>query len=329
MKKDIKVSPLQVGILAFFLSQVFFFPIVSSFLFKNSKQDIWISLLIGFVVGICLILLFLKLQGKMKGMDILSYNTYKFGKILGNIFNFVLSLVVLFIIVLIFSKLCIFLNINYLNEIPIFIIGICFLLVSIYAVKRGLEAICRTSQILAIISIVTFILAFSLLIYYIDFSNIKPIFETSITNIFKSSLLYSIFSIVPLFLILIIPKNNITYTKSYSKSIIISYIISFIMTFIILVTTVLVLGGNLITIFEYPEYIALKQIQFFHFVERLENIFSIIWIFNVFVVITLGIYFINEFFKKISKQNEKANNFVLVLLALVIVLFSSFFIYIF
>ena len=323
MGKKIKISSLQIGILTFFLSQVSFFPVVSSILFKTSKPAIWLSVIIGFLIGLLIIKLFLFIQNKKQNMTIFEYNVDKLGNIFGNIINIILCLVVLFIITFIFSKFCIFLNINFLPEIPILALGLFMLLVSIYAVNKGFEAISRTSQILALLSILLFIIGFSLLIYYINLDNIKPILEPGISNIFKSSLIYSFSSVIPVFLLLAIPKTEVTNIENYNKSVIFWYIISSIITLIILFITILVLGNNLIVIFEYPEYIALKQIQFFHFVERLENFISIVWLFNIFIFITLGIYFINEFLKFKFKLNNKKNRFILVLLVIIILLFSN------
>ena len=328
MTNKIKISSLQIGILTFFLSQVAFFPVVSPILFKMSKQAIWLSVIIGFLIGLLIIKLFLYIQNKKQHMTIFEYSTYKLGNIIGNIVNILLCLAVLFMITLIFSKFCIFLNVNLIPDVPILALELYMLLVAIYAVNKGFETISRTSQILALLSVLLFIIGFSLLIYYINIDNIKPILESSISNIFKSSIVYSFSSVIPVFLLLTIPKTEVTNVKNYNKSVIFWYICSSIMTFIILLITILVLGNNLTIIFEYPEYIALKQIQFFHFVERLENFISIIWLFNVFVFITLGIYFIDEFLKFRFKINDRKNKFILGLLVVIILLLSNIILYI-
>ena len=328
MEKKIKISSLQISILTFFLSQVAFFPVISQILFDISKQDIWISTILGIVIGFVIIKLFLTIQTKKKEMTIFEYCVHRTGRVFGNVINILLCLTVLFIITLVFSKFCIFLNINYLPELPILVLGLFLLIVSIYAVSKGFETISRTSQLLAILSIIIFIIGFVLLIYYTDINNIKPILSSGVSNIVKSSLIYSLSSVIPVFLLLATTKTEVTNIDNYNKSVILGYIISSIITFLILIITILVLGSNLSIAFEYPEYIALKQIQFFHFVERLENFFSIIWIFNVFILLTMGIYFIDEFIRFNFKVNNRKNNFILVLILVIILLFSNMIIYI-
>ena len=328
MDNNTKISSLQISILVFFLSQVSFFPVISHILFKTTKQDTWISVIIGCVIGFIFIKLFLFLQQKKKDMSIFEYCVHKLGNIFGNTINIFLCFITLFIITIIFSKFCVFLNVNFLNEIPTLALGLFLLLVSIYAVNKGFETISRTAQLLAILSLILFVLGFVLLIYYTDVNNIKPIFNSGISNITKSSLLYSLSSIIPIFLLLVVPKTEVTNINNYNKSVILGYIISSVMTFLIFLITILVLGSNLVIVFEYPEYIALKQIQFFHFVERLENFISIIWIFNVFVFTTFGIYFIDEFLKFKFNISNKKSKFVLLLILVIIILFSNIILYI-
>ena len=121
MEKKIKISSLQISILTFFLSQVTFFPFASTLLFKTSKQDIWISIILGIVLGFMIIKLFLYIQNKKKEKTLFEYLVSKFGSIFGNIFNILICLIVLFVVTLIFSKFCVFLNFSLL-----FLISMCY-----------------------------------------------------------------------------------------------------------------------------------------------------------------------------------------------------------
>lgn len=326
MKNKIKISSLQIGVITFFLSQVSFFPLVSKILFKNTHQDVWISIIIGFLIGLFILKLFLKLQDQLHDKNILEYNLDRFGKFLGSIINFLITSTVILVIVSLFSKFCIFLNVNYLPNIPILVIEITFILLVIYAIKKGIEPIFRTAQILVIISILLFICVIILNTYNFNLNNIFPIFEHKISNILSSSVYYGISSTLPIFLLTVFPKNLVLEKEKYNKSIIRGYIISSIVTFTILVTTLLVLGKHLIISFEYPEFIAFKQIQYFYFIERFELIFSMIWIFNIFIFSVMSIYFIYEYIKNTFKV--KNNIFILILISIIIILISNFAIFI-
>ncbi len=325
MENKIKISSLQIGVVTFFLSQVAFFPLISKILFNSVHQDVWISSIIGFLIGLLILKLFLKFQNKLDNKNIIEYNIDKFGKIVGNIINFVLTIGAILMMVSLFSKFSIFLNVNYLPNISILILEITFILLVIYAIKKGVETIFRSSQILVIISILLFISAIILNAYNFNFNNIFPIFEHKISDVLASSVYYGISSTLPIFLLTIFPKNIVLEKERYNKSIIIGYIISSIVTFIILITTLLVLGKHLIISFEYPEFIAFKQIQYFYFIERFELIFSMIWIFNIFVFSVMSVYFIYQYIK--NTFITKNNGFILILIGIIIILISNFVIF--
>ena len=62
MSNERKLSSLQLGILTFLITQSFIFPFISNILFKCVKQNIWISLIIGFLLGIFFLFLFLRIE---------------------------------------------------------------------------------------------------------------------------------------------------------------------------------------------------------------------------------------------------------------------------
>ena len=53
---------------------------------------------------------------------------------------------------------------------------------------------------------------------------------------------------------------------------------------------------------QYPEYILLKKVSLFGFIERIENILSIGWIFSTYATLTLIVYYISNFIKKSNKS---------------------------
>ena len=61
------------------------------------------------------------------------------------------------------------------------------------------------------------------------------------------------YNVLPLYLLLIIPKNDID-NKYFFKHITISYIIGSISLFLVLITTIGVFGINLCNLYEYPEF---------------------------------------------------------------------------
>jgi len=319
-----KISSLQVGVLTFFLSKASLFPITYDIL-KTSKQNLWISFILSSVISLFLIYIYTKINKYDKNLNIIELNLKIFGKIFGNIVNLIIALGVIISGSIILLYICTFIFTNYSVGIPISLVSFLFIIVCTYCTTKGIETICRTSQILCILSIILFIISLLSLMYYIDINNFKPFFQITINKILSSTYNVILFSVSPIFILSIIPQKTIIKEERYSKSIIIGYFSSLIITFFSLFSTIGVLG-NIVNIFEYPVYIVLKQIEYFHFFERVENILSISWIFEAFTFIIMILYFLKKYINITFKiYRKKSNNFITILFSIVLFLLSNLF----
>ena len=92
-----------------------------------------------------------------------------------------------------------------------------------------------------------------------------------------------------LYLLLIIPKNNID-NKKFFKFITIFYIIASISLLIVLITTIGIFGIKLSNLYEYPEFQVLKYVSLVGTSARIDGILIIQWLFDVLVFIIMGMY---------------------------------------
>lgn len=317
-----KISSLQVGVLTFLLSKASLFPISQDIL-KVSKQDLWIPLVFGTIISIFLISIYIKITKYDNKLNIIELNLKIFGRFLGNIINLIITLGIIISGVIILLNICTFIFTNYSVGIPIMLVSFLFMLICTYCSIKGIETICRTSQILCILGLILFIISLVSLVYYIDINNFKPFFQITINNILSITYKFIIFSISPIFMLNIIPHKIIIKENKYYKSIIIGYLCSVGITFLSLFSTIGVLG-SITNIFEYPSYIVLKQIEYFHFFERIENILSIIWIFESFIFIVVTLYFLKKYISSTFKiYKKKTNNFITILFSIILFLLSS------
>ena len=181
-------------------------------------------------------------------------------------------------------------------------IGIMFGIVCVFSVSKGIETISRTQFIFTFIITIIFItLAISLYPEF-DKSNLKPFLEYGIYPPLKVGILNLFTNIIPIFIILIIPKENICDKEKYTKYVVIFYIISILFILLISVFTIGILGQYLASFYQYPEYILLKKVNLFGFIDRIENILSIGWIFSTYATLTLIVYYISNFIKKSNKS---------------------------
>ncbi len=109
--------------------------------------------------------------------------------------------------------------------------------------------------------------------------------SSSSTSIFKTALFYAGISSFP---------NLLTLHFKNPKGITKIYVLASVFLVLAALSVEGVLGEVLVKIFRFPEYIVLKQIKLFQFIEKVENILSVVWIFDLFITATMSVYSIKE-----------------------------------
>ena len=301
-----KISYLELSSLVLTIIISFNLGINLYFLKNSTGIDSWITIIASYLIGFIPLFLILYISNYKIDLNIYEKNIYLFGKTIGTIINLTISLILFIIAVTLLYNVTSFITTQFLYHTPMLITSLLLVALSIYATSKEINVISHISLILITINLIIFILSTSSLIKEIHLDYLLPILKTPTKNIFITSLKLSIINTIPLIIILVIPKNNITNINMYNKSITISYIIGMLISFIITTTTITTLNIYLTRAFEYSEYIALKKIKLFGFLERVENIISIKWVTETFIYITLIIYSISKSlnYKKTTTKEE-------------------------
>ena len=318
-----KLSTLQYCSLEYFLILSNNVGLTTYILFNNAKQDSLISIILGTILGLIPLSIYLKIINAKPELNIFEKieDTFKTGKII----NLILTLGIAFLIAINYNNLINFISSQYLSKTPQIIISLSFLPAIIYILNKGTTVIGRTIFILLIISLLLLLLTILGLIWQIRIENIFPILENGIKNPLLCSLIYVTFNTTPLFLLTVIPKNDILDKEKLNKRIIITYFLGNLVVLIIFFLTLSVLGANLANLYQYPEYDVLKKISLIGFIERTESIISLRWTFYVFTVTILGILFITKYIKHTLKiKNEKTNKKITLIISTIIVLWGKF-----
>ena len=191
----------------------------------------------------------------------------------------------------------------------------------VYCSTKEINVISHISFILMIINIFLFLISNLSLTSDIKLDNLLPILKTDKYNLLISSLKVAIINTLPVITILIIPKDKITNKDKYNKAIIISYIIGSIISLVTIVGTISVLGIYLTRAFEFSEYMVLKKIKLFGFLERIENIISMQWITETYIYITLLVYSIS---KNVPRKNDRTFKYINIIIGILLTLSTKY-----
>ena len=235
-----KLSSLQFCAIEYFLILANNVGLTTYILFNYAAQDGLISIILGTILGLIPLTIYIKLINTKPELNIFEKIEDKF-KNNAKIINIILVLGVAFFTATNYNNLINFISSQYLSKTPQIIISLSFLPAIIYILNKGTTVIGRTVFILLIISASFVFLTIIGLIWQIKIDNIFPILEHGIKNPIICSLIYITYNITPLFLLTIIPKNEIIDKEKLNKRIIITYIIITIIIYLYLTNWIIMI----------------------------------------------------------------------------------------
>ena len=295
--------------------------VVSSFmgigiysLVRAAGVDAYLTILLGILIGIPALFLFLYISSYEPELSLPEKLEKLYGKTFGRLITYICAIFVFVFANHYMFNLTNFIVSQFLPETPLMVIGIVFAFLAAYANFKGLETISRLSLLLLVINIILFGIGVFGLIPSFDFNNLKPFLESGIGRPFSATFYIFTLSILPMYALLMVPKNKMVDTKNFNKAVISSYVISLMIIFLFCIMTLGILGIHLASIYQYPEYIILKHVNLFGFLDRIENIITATWIFGLYFSITFYIYYVSTCIS--PKQEKKKIPIILVTLAL-------------
>lgn len=231
-------------------------------------------------------------------ISIFNYNPkYNIKEKLNTLFNkkisffliLIISIYTLLFSIILFYDLNNFIISQFLSETPIYIIGLLFSVLFSILTNKEYQTTIKLSTILFFINIFLLFIILISGIKSFDINNIKPLI---IDNTQYKSIIYIISFIIPIYSLLLIPKDSINKPKIIKSTLISLIFMIFITVFTISINTI-----YLAKLYNYPFYIALKSISLLNVFDRIENIIIVIWIFQVFISISFYINYISKLLK--------------------------------
>lgn len=315
-----KISQLELGSIIIIELVTMFSGINMSILKKGAGINSWISALLSYIIGFIIVLLILYFSNYQKDLQLHQKINHLFGKKIGFIINIIFSFFLIIIGITILYNINNFILSQLLNRTPFLLSCLLLMILIVNTANKGLNVITKTSFILLSLNIILFLINIFALLRHIDITNFLPLLKINNNNILPTALKITSTKALPLLIILIIPKNKLTNPKNFNKTIIISYIIATTISLLLVIVTFGVLGTDLVTAFEYPEYIVLRKINLLGFLERIENIISFQWIIGSYIYLTIIVYTIS---KTIPLKSKKAHTYINIIIGILLIVLTQ------
>ena len=294
-----KISKKGFSSIIYFTSQVMFLRVGTTQILNSARNGSIYSIILGIIFSLIILYFIIRLCNYEKDLSLFEKIEKLYGKTIGNIINlFLFVIFILFFIYLLWSVNSYVQN-KYLDQTPSYIILLLFLIPTIWCCNSGVKTIAKVSFSLFIISVLMIIFAISNLT-----ENFKPFFNTPFISILKNALIFTAYFVTPTFMMITIPKNIIFDSKNLTKSVTKFYLLSALNYLLIFIFIIGIFGIELSSMYSYPEYSLMKKVNYFDFIQHVENIATIQFLYCFFISNVMSLNFIKEYLNY-KNQNKK------------------------
>ncbi|MEH7215321.1 GerAB/ArcD/ProY family transporter [Priestia megaterium] len=286
-KAKISASQLFILMVMFELGSALLVPLAI-----DAKQDAWLAILLGMAVSFVLLLVYHRLYLYYPDLLLTEYIQKILGKAIGSVLAFVYILYFMYDASRVLRDFGEMLLAFAYPDTPLFIANALLMLVIIYTIRKGIEVIARSGELLFIFMYVLAVAGFILIISsgLIDSKNLQPVLEGGLFPILKVvfiQTLYFPFTEVIVFTMIFPYLNN---SKKAKVTMLCATGLSGINLIITMLINVCVLGVNLTARSQFPLLSTVQTIQVANFLERLDVFFMLALIITIFFKICVLFY---------------------------------------
>lgn len=255
----------------------------------SAKQDSWISVLIGVFMAVPAVAIYANMFKTAPGKDVFDMAYIVFGKIGGALITVAFCLYTLHLGALVIKNFSEYFQVVTIPETPQLITAICIGLLAYYNIVKGIEVLGRGAVFIMPITLSVILLLNLLSLKFMDFENLKPIFNQDLKLIFSSS--YSTFVFPFAESVMFITVFSVVETKkSAFKLYMTALIFSGMLLSLLVAVATMILGLPLISSLYFPSYAAAGVIDLGGFISRIEVLVSGNYIIFGVVKVTVCLY---------------------------------------
>lgn len=280
-----RISVAQFTILVFLVTTGDSILVLPSSVAAEAKNDSWISGICALGLGLLIIMLFYQVSKLFPDLTFVEYSEKIFGSFFGKSLAFFFLLYPFLSVALLLRELGDFLTTQILPNTPMEAITILFILFVIYGTRLGLETWIRAGQVFLPFFIVLVVVFFAFLAPQFDMKNLQPVMGDGIKPVIRGSIIFTAFPFMEtlIVMIMIFPYVKINRQKDLRNAMLIGQTAGGILLIFMMLTSLLVFGGELVAHQQYPSYSLAKKLNIGKFLERVEAIIAILWMITIFI----------------------------------------------
>jgi spore germination protein KB len=286
-KAKINANQLFVLIVLFELGSALLVPLAI-----EAKQDAWLAILLGMAGGFILFLIYHRLYQFYPDLLPTEYAQKIMGKSFGRLFAFLYIHYFAYLAARVLRDFGEMLVTFFYIETPLFIVSALLMIVIIYSVRKGIEVLARTGELLVVLIYLLGSSGFILIVAsrLIDLNNLKPVLEEGIWPVMKVAITQTwhipfgeaiVFSMVLPYL------NN---QKKAKITGLLALGLSGITLALVMAINISVLGVNLTSRSHFPLLSTIQTIKVADFLERLDVFFMLAMVIGGFFKISIFTY---------------------------------------
>ncbi|MDU0206392.1 GerAB/ArcD/ProY family transporter [Paenibacillus sp. MAH-36] len=272
--------------------------IVSSYLpiklaAEESRQDCWISILLGGIImmGITWVMLRVCMQNKDK--TLVNFMKDLLGTVLGKILVSVYFLLWFWQMSMSTSGMVEFQNLVLLHKTPTIVLVLCMLFLVAYAVyKGGITAISRCAEVIGPALVFFSYTHLFLNFKYMEIKRILPIYaDSGWIHILKGTLISFNHMVDPSIILMLFffAENKRTASRAILWGTAVAMLWGVITTLILLFVT----GPNMAAELNYPAYYLTKFITILNFIQNIDAFYITFWVFGNFIKLSVYLFILS------------------------------------
>jgi spore germination protein KB len=263
--------------------------LIPSAVTATAKQDAWLSVLLSVFAGLAIIYTYATLSRMFPGKTFVQYSRETLGKYPGLLAGLIMTWFALHLGSLVVRNFGDFLASTVLQRTPMVVSDSIIMALVVLGSRVGLEALSRVNRLLIPAMVILLFIIVFLGISEADLKTILPVLENGVKPVIMGSLAVVGFPFAETVLFtMLLP--SVSDPGKARRALVIGGLAGGALLFLTVLRTLLVLGPASTARMWFPALEAIRMIDIFNIIQRIESVVIIAWIFLGFIKISVCFY---------------------------------------